>query len=201
VASVLDYEPVLDGGPYDPTPFGGSVERLRLYAEPTRSGVPVVDVGPAAQVTSTRWRFTFSTPVDATYYAVVTWRETATAEPFQDADEVVVFPLATRQPYQVTTGAALAAVVGNRYPRASLDEAASVVSGLIEGWTRGRSVNPGDVPRDLVAVATAAALRLAPNLPQIASVSVEGQSFSGGAFRGFTLHEQLILNRYRRRSA
>ncbi len=112
----------------------------------------------------------------------------------------VVLPLVRREPHEVITGADLAAAVGNRVPRASLDEAARIVSGLIEGWTRGRSIYPDVVPRDLAAVGRAATLRLCANLTQQASVSTGEQSITG-AFRGFTLHEQVVLNRYRRRSA
>jgi hypothetical protein len=200
VAVTLDYAPAINGVPYDPAPEGGGVDRLRLYSNAERSGVPVVDVGPAAVVRAGLYRFTFAAPPDGVYWTVVVWRETSTAPAFEDADDVLVFPLVARAAWDVITGADLARIVGNRYPRAALDAAARTVSGLVEGWTRGRSVYPDEVPRDLQAVATAAALRLAPNLPQHSAVSVEGQSVSG-AFRGFTLHEQLVLNRYRRRSA
>jgi hypothetical protein len=200
VASTLDYGPLLDGLPYDPEDNGGGVDLLRLYANPARTGTPVVEVGPAVRISVGRYRFSFASPPDGVYYSVVEWREIDTALPFEDANETVVLPVGYRAPFLLVTGADLAAAVGNRIARAALDEAATIISGLIEGWTRGRSVYPDAVPRDLAAVATAAALRLAPNLHQQQSVSTGEQSISG-AFRGFTLHEQVTLNRYRRRSA
>lgn len=200
MALTLDYAPEVDGEPYDPAPEGGGVDRLRLYAQPERTGVPVVDVGPAAVVRAGLYRFTFSAPPDGTYYAVVEWRETATAPAFEDADDLLVLPIVERPPHLLVTGADLARVLGNRVPRSTLDEAAEIVSGLVEGYTRGRSVYPDLVPRDLAAVARAAALRLAPNLSQQQTISTGDQAITG-AFRGFSLHEQVILNRYRRRSA
>lgn len=100
--------------------------------------------------------------------------------------------------------------------------AARVIWGLIEGFTRGRgcpvdlaptSPTPSEAewaavraaatpPVDLGAVALAATLRLAPNPAQH---RVEHTTTGGdvrrveGGFDGFTLVEQLVLNRYRRR--
>jgi hypothetical protein len=200
VAVVLDYEPSIDGVPYDPAPEGGGVDRLRLFTQPERTGVPVVDVGPAAVVRAGLYRFTFSEPADGVYFTVVSWRETATAPAFTDADGTLIFPLVTRQAYELLTGQQLHAILGNTVSRAACDAAAAVVNGHAEGYTRGRSVHGDDPPRDLVAVATAAALRLVGNLQQRQSVAVEGQSVAG-AWRGWTIAEQQVLNRYRRRSA
>lgn len=199
MASTLDYAPALGGLPYDPSVDGGGVDRLRLFTEPSRSGVPVVDVGPAVRIDADRWRFTYATPPDGTYFATVTWREAADAPAFDDEDQTIVLPFAARPPHLLVTGADLAAVVGNRIPRAALDQAATVISGLVEGHTRGRSVYPDDVPRDLAAVATAAALRLAVNLHQ--TPLQMGEQSVGAGFRGFSLAEQVVLNRYRPRTA
>lgn len=100
--------------------------------------------------------------------------------------------------------------------------AAATVWGLIEGHTRGRCC-PVDLapttsppteaeaaairraatpPRDMAAVALAATLRLAPNPGQRTSESSTGDEGSRrveGSFAGFTLAEQVVLNRYRRR--
>jgi hypothetical protein len=89
----LDYEPTLDGERYDPEADGGSVLALDLFADPARTGTPVLTAGPAVRVTDGRYRFAFDQPADGTYYAKVTWRETATADPFVDVDEVLTFPL------------------------------------------------------------------------------------------------------------
>jgi hypothetical protein len=101
--------------------------------------------------------------------------------------------------YPLVTGWDLARVLGDRVPPAALDQAAEIVDGLILGWTRGRS-RAGDVvvPYDLRAVALAAALRLAVNVTQQGAVTAGEQTLTG-AFRGFTITEQIVLNRYRRR--
>lgn len=101
--------------------------------------------------------------------------------------------------------------------------AAGLAWGMVEGYTRGRGV-PVDLmpttfppseqeaialhraatpPADLAAVALAATLRLAPNPAQRVSESKATDSGGShrveGSFQGFTLAEQMVLNRYRRR--
>jgi hypothetical protein len=96
--------------------------------------------------------------------------------------------------------------------------AAAAVWGLIEGHTRGRGCPPDFTPTtfpmseeerlamtppaDLAAVALAATLRLVPNPAQRRSEATTGESGGRrveGSFEGFTLAEQVVLNRYRRR--
>jgi len=121
------------------------------------------------------------------------------------------------------TVAAAQQALGWLFADGDLTVAASTVWGLIEGVTRGRGC-PVDLmpttttptaaelaairtaatpPADLAAVAVAATLRLAPNPAQRVSESqttADGASSRvEGSFVGFTLAEQLVLNRYRRR--
>lgn len=49
-----------------------SVDRLRLFLTPGRTGVPVVDVGPAVLQPNQSWAFEFPTPDDGFYYSIVT---------------------------------------------------------------------------------------------------------------------------------
>ncbi len=104
-----------------------------------------------------------------------------------------------------------------------LRTAAELAWALVEGHTRGRGI-PVDLvpaheppytaeevaaveaattpPADLAAVALAATLRLAPNPAQRRSESTTNDAGSHrieGGFDGFTVAEQVILRRYRRR--
>lgn len=91
----------------------------------------------------------------------------------------------------------------------ALTLAAATVWGLMEGHVRRVLVLPRltdptivDVPDDLASVAVAATCRLALDAGQSRTVRTNRndavQSRSGG-FQGFTLAEQMVLNRYRRR--
>ncbi len=101
--------------------------------------------------------------------------------------------------------------------------AAFTAWGLIDGGCRGRgcpvdlapTTDPpteaelaairraGTAPPDLAAVALTATLRLAPNPAQRTSESTTREGVDTrrveGSFAGFTLAEQVVLNRYRRR--
>ena len=90
--------------------------------------------------------------------------------------------------------------------------AAEIATGLVLGYTRGRGFDAdGHAPQDMRAVALAVALRLVANLGQWTSMtdtdntggeeSVSGTNTRTGGFKGFTVTEQLVLNRYRRRTA
>lgn len=80
------------------------------------------------------------------------------------------------------------------------------MSALARGWTRGAgfaSTAPGgyaECADDLAAVIVAATARLVSNPAQFKREEVDGYAVTGG-FDGFTLAEQMILNRYRRRAA
>jgi len=68
-----------------------------------------------------------------------------------------------------------------------------VVVTYSHGWTV--------VPGDLHAVALAAAARLAPNIAQV-EYEADGAGYAvRGSFSRFTLHETIVLRRYRRQAA
>lgn len=76
---VVRFYPLLDGQPYDPAGAGGAVARLRLFADSTRTGVPVVDVGPAVRIAFGEYEFTVpAIAAAALYYDRVDWTAAAT---------------------------------------------------------------------------------------------------------------------------
>jgi hypothetical protein len=106
--------------------------------------------------------------------------------------------------------ALLAEIIGDDVVTMVHTTAASMASGLVSGYIRDRGLPPvGQViPGDLGAVAQSVALRLVLNLPQWRSQSdtttVENTATTvsrDGGFVGFTLTEQLLLDRYRQRTA
>lgn len=74
---------------------------------------------------------------------------------------------------------------------------------LVEGYTRGNHTTPAGVPRPGVeSVILTVAARLMANPGQVTRRDQAG-SFSthrGAGFSGFTLAEQAVLNRYRKRA-
>lgn len=71
--STLDYEPTLDGGPYDPQPAGGQVATLELFDTSARTGPPELTVGPAVRQRAYVYRFTVPDTTVGRYWARVTW--------------------------------------------------------------------------------------------------------------------------------
>lgn len=71
--STVEYQPVLDGVPYDPEPSGGEVTELALYASRAYSGSPLT-YGPAVRVAAGRYQFTVPDSVTAgRYWPRITW--------------------------------------------------------------------------------------------------------------------------------
>ncbi len=81
--------------------------------------------------------------------------------------------------------------------------AVAVITGLARGYTRGRGFAGGDpTEQDVAAVITTAAARLAANTAQLpTSRTTDDRTIDvRGAFSGWTLAEQIVLNRYRVRA-
>lgn len=117
----------------------------------------------------------------------------------------------------------IASFLGDQYERpwgyADADQAnadaqqyyVSVIVDLVRGYTRGRGFDENDSPLpDVAAVITTASARLASNPSQARSESwappdsPSSPTLTGvqhTPFLGFTLAEQAVLNRYRRRAA
>lgn len=79
-----------------------------------------------------------------------------------------------------------------------------LVRAMACAYTRGRgftidALGPLEQTADIGAVICMAIARLAPNPSQVDQESADGYQVSG-AFRGFTIAEQMILNAYRVRS-
>lgn len=81
--------------------------------------------------------------------------------------------------------------------------AADTATALIDGYTRGNHLDPEGEPRPGIhAVALTIASRLAANPGQI-NYRLQAGAFNkqvGNGFRGFTLAETAVLNRYRKRA-
>lgn len=86
---------------------------------------------------------------------------------------------------------------------ATATAAADTATALIEGYTRGNHLDASGNPRaGIHAVALTIACRLAANPGQI-NYRLQAGAFNkqvGNGFRGFTLAETAVLNRYRKRS-
>lgn len=84
----------------------------------------------------------------------------------------------------------------------ALQSALTVVTGMVDAYTRGRSRTAlGDYRPGVREVILSAAARLAANPGQVSWKEQSG-AFSvsrGEGFSGFTLAEQFVLNRYRKR--
>lgn len=77
-----------------------------------------------------------------------------------------------------------------------------IISAMALSYTRGRGFTDGEPNREVAAVIVAAAARLASNVTQLNHSETTGP-FSRdirGAFQGWTLAEQFVLNRYRVRA-
>ena len=77
-----------------------------------------------------------------------------------------------------------------------------VVQTFIQGYTRGRGFSETGIPdRPLIAVLLSAAARLAANPEQITYYQLGDYSERPAVLEGWTLPEQAVLHRYRRRAA
>ncbi|TXI54306.1 hypothetical protein [Mycolicibacter arupensis] len=84
----------------------------------------------------------------------------------------------------------------------SLDAAVPIVTVMCRAYVRGNGFNNGQPNDELAAVITTAAARLAANpsgFPNDKTAGEFSQSLRG-AFGGWTLAEQFVLNRYRVRA-
>ena len=80
------------------------------------------------------------------------------------------------------------------------EEHVAIITALARSYTRDNGfTSDGTAREDICAVITAATARLVANPEQI-HYSAGAQRLSGG-FKGWSLAEQIVLNRYRRRSA
>lgn len=89
----LDFRPRKDGLPYDPQSYGGSVDLVRVYPTPERTGVPLQTAGPAVRVEAGLYRFTLEDLPDGTYYTLITWTQAAGATPYTDANDRFTLPV------------------------------------------------------------------------------------------------------------
>ncbi|MGB5796789.1 MAG: hypothetical protein WBH51_13500 [Mycolicibacter algericus] len=85
----------------------------------------------------------------------------------------------------------------------SLDAAVAVITVMVRAYTRGNGFTAGEPNDELAAVITTAASRLAANPGGISRTDTAGSDYTRdlrGAFGGWTLAEQFVLNRYRVRA-
>lgn len=81
-------------------------------------------------------------------------------------------------------------------------EHAQIITAMAQGYTRGRGFESDVLPDDLAAVIVTAAARLVANpeqLPKDLSAGAFSQRTYAG-FKGWSLAETFILNRYRQRA-
>ncbi|WP_261623510.1 hypothetical protein [Nesterenkonia marinintestina] len=74
-----------------------------------------------------------------------------------------------------------------------------IVTAMARAYTRGNGFTADGVAEDVAAVITTAAARLVANPEQI-HYSVGAVRYSGG-FKGWSLAETMVLNRYRKRAS
>ena len=82
------------------------------------------------------------------------------------------------------------------------EEHAQIITAMAQGYTRGRGFETGEPADDLEAVIVTATARLVANPEQLPKDQTAG-SFSlrtYAGFKGWSLAETFILNRYRQRS-
>ncbi|RJN32904.1 hypothetical protein [Nesterenkonia natronophila] len=77
-------------------------------------------------------------------------------------------------------------------------EHAPIVRAMAQAYTRGKGFQNGQVTEDIHAVLVAATARLVANPEQMSWAA--GSARVSGAFRGWTLAETFVLNRYRKRA-
>jgi len=81
----------------------------------------------------------------------------------------------------------------------AVDTVVPIVTVMARAYTRGRGFEDGEPCDEIAAVITLAAARLAANTAQLPIDETAGPFSKSirGAFGGWTLAEQLVLNRYR----
>lgn len=78
------------------------------------------------------------------------------------------------------------------------EEHAPLIRAMAQAYTRGRGFQDGEVAEDIAAVLTAATARLVANPEQLSWAA--GSARISGGFRGWSLAESFVLNRYRKRA-
>ena len=83
-----------------------------------------------------------------------------------------------------------------------VDTIVPIVTALAKGYTRGRGFTGATPTQDIAAVIVTASARLAANTGQLPIDETQGPFSRSlhGAFQGWTIAEQIILNRYRVRA-
>lgn len=89
----LDFRPRRNGLPYDPVEFGGSVDQLRVYTTPDRTGVPLVTVNGSTRIEPGLYRFEVPTLADGRYFLVIVWTEKAGDTPYEDRNDSITLPI------------------------------------------------------------------------------------------------------------
>ncbi|TXI50189.1 hypothetical protein [Mycolicibacter arupensis] len=86
--------------------------------------------------------------------------------------------------------------------RADLESVVPIITVMARAYTRGNGFDNGEPNEELAAVITTAASRLAANPSGISHAETAGVYSRDlrGAFGGWTLAEQFVLNRYRVRA-
>jgi hypothetical protein len=87
--------------------------------------------------------------------------------------------------------------------RADLESVVPIITVMARAYTRGNGFDNGEPNEELAAVITTAASRLAANPGGISRTDTAGSDYTRdlrGAFGGWTLAEQFVLNRYRVRA-
>ena len=99
-------------------------------------------------------------------------------------------------------GYSLSSLTG-RPQRPADHEALSIVAEYAKSYTRGNGFDPvtGNPNDALAAVILTATARLIANPSQLAGRSIGGLQLNYRPWQGFTVGEQLVLNRYRQRTA
>lgn len=143
--STLDYQPMLDGAPYDPQAAGGTVTALALYSSAARTGTPLV-FGPATRIRDTVYRFTVpdTTPAGR-YWPRITWTPETGGTPITD-DLLDPLDLPVREDL-VVSPEALAVKLGIPLTDVDADMRAKLVDAIldaqadVEGYL-GRAILP-----------------------------------------------------------
>lgn len=87
------YRPLYGGAYYDPEPAGGLVDRITLYPNPDRTGIPTATVGPAVRAAPGRYIFTLPDVPDGRYWTTITFTPSQGAAPALDRTTYVDLPL------------------------------------------------------------------------------------------------------------
>lgn len=143
--SVLDYQTLVDGEPYDPVPVGGSVSSLKLYDDAARTDLAHTITAVAA-LSAGVYRFTVDDAAvpAGRYWARVTWTKVAAGPPVLDD---LLFPVDLPiVPDMILSPEALAVYLGIALPitaeqRAVLVDAIRDAQADVEGYL-GRAVTP-----------------------------------------------------------